>query len=172
MRKIVKFHQKHSMQIKPTRRQPYFNYQILFLRQCPALAKELTAGRSYIDQAEKFHKSFKNLKHRHVFWTYPFTSSFLPRSLTYRNIQLCVFKKWIFKRGKDKTKMASSNTLKRKKKKHGKWIEYTSIISIEYRTAFRYYIKNYRFWDSPSGPVANTPCSQCRGPGFNLWSGN
>ena len=172
MRKIVKFHQKQSMQIKPTRRQPYFNYQILFLRQCPTLAKELRAGRTYIDQAGKFHKSFKNLKHCYVFWTYPFTSSFLSQRLTYRNIQLRVLKKWMFKRGKNKTKMASSNALKRKEMKLGKWIEYTSIISIEYHSAFRYYIKNYRFWDSPSGPVANTPCSQCRGPGFNLWPGS
>ena len=26
--------------------------------------------------------------------------------------------------------------------------------------------------DFPDGPVAKTPCSQCRGPGFNPWSGN
>ena len=26
--------------------------------------------------------------------------------------------------------------------------------------------------DSPDGPVAKTPGSQCRGSGFNLWSGN
>ena len=25
--------------------------------------------------------------------------------------------------------------------------------------------------DFPGGPVAKTPCSQCRGPGFDLWSG-
>ena len=30
--------------------------------------------------------------------------------------------------------------------------------------------KNER--DSPGGPVAKTPCSQSRGPGFNPWSGN
>ena len=24
----------------------------------------------------------------------------------------------------------------------------------------------------PGGPGAETPCSQCRGPGFNPWSGN
>ena len=24
----------------------------------------------------------------------------------------------------------------------------------------------------PGGPVAKTLCSQCRGPGFNPWSGN
>ena len=27
-------------------------------------------------------------------------------------------------------------------------------------------------WDFPSGLVAKTPCSQCRGPGFDPWSGN
>ena len=26
--------------------------------------------------------------------------------------------------------------------------------------------------DLLSGPVAKTPCSQCRGPGFDSWSGN
>ena len=26
--------------------------------------------------------------------------------------------------------------------------------------------------DFPGGPVAKTPHSQCRGPGFNPWSGN
>ena len=26
--------------------------------------------------------------------------------------------------------------------------------------------------DFPGGPVAKTLCSQCRGPGFNAWSGN
>ena len=24
-----------------------------------------------------------------------------------------------------------------------------------------------RMWDSPGGPVAKTPCSQCGGPGFD-----
>ena len=28
------------------------------------------------------------------------------------------------------------------------------------------------FRDFPDGPVAKTLCSQCRGPGFNPWSGN
>ena len=27
-------------------------------------------------------------------------------------------------------------------------------------------------WDLPGGPVAKTPCSQYKGPRFNLWSGN
>ena len=27
-------------------------------------------------------------------------------------------------------------------------------------------------WDFPGGPMAKIPCSQCRGPGFNPWSGN
>ena len=26
--------------------------------------------------------------------------------------------------------------------------------------------------DFPGGPVDKTPCSQCRGPGFNPWLGN
>ena len=25
--------------------------------------------------------------------------------------------------------------------------------------------------DFPGGPVVKTPCSQCRGPGFDPWSG-
>ena len=29
-----------------------------------------------------------------------------------------------------------------------------------------------RSWDFPGGPVARTPCSQCRGPGLDPWSGN
>ena len=31
--------------------------------------------------------------------------------------------------------------------------------------------KNFCFWDFPGGPVAKTPCSQCRGPSFHPWSG-
>ena len=31
---------------------------------------------------------------------------------------------------------------------------------------------NYVHGDFPGGPVAKTPSSQCRGPGFNPWSGN
>ena len=27
-------------------------------------------------------------------------------------------------------------------------------------------------WDFPGGPVAKTNHSQCRGPGFDPWSGN
>ena len=27
-------------------------------------------------------------------------------------------------------------------------------------------------WDFPGGPVAKTPCSQRREPGFNAWLGN
>ena len=30
----------------------------------------------------------------------------------------------------------------------------------------------YGVWDLPSGPVAETPCSQCRDPGFDARSGN
>ena len=29
-----------------------------------------------------------------------------------------------------------------------------------------------QLWDFPGGPLAKTPHSQCRGPGFDLWSGN
>ena len=32
--------------------------------------------------------------------------------------------------------------------------------------------ERYGSRDLPGGPVAKTPCSQCRGPGFNPWSGN
>ena len=28
-----------------------------------------------------------------------------------------------------------------------------------------YLIFRSRYWDFPGGPVAKTPCSQCRGPG-------
>ena len=27
-------------------------------------------------------------------------------------------------------------------------------------------------WEFPGGPVAKTPCSQCRGPMFDHWSGS
>ena len=33
------------------------------------------------------------------------------------------------------------------------------------------HIKN-KMGDFPGGPVAKTPRSQCRGPGFAAWSGN
>ena len=29
-----------------------------------------------------------------------------------------------------------------------------------------------QWWDFPGGPAAKTPCSQCRGPWFDPWSGN
>ena len=32
--------------------------------------------------------------------------------------------------------------------------------------------KNSCTWDFPGGPVVKTPYSQCRGPGFDPWSGN
>ena len=32
--------------------------------------------------------------------------------------------------------------------------------------------KNVTLWDLPGGPVAKTPGTQCRGPGFDPWSGN
>ena len=31
---------------------------------------------------------------------------------------------------------------------------------------------NVQTEDFPGGPVAKTPCSQCRGPGFDPWLGN
>ena len=33
-------------------------------------------------------------------------------------------------------------------------------------------IKTVWYWDSPGGPVVKTPCFQCRGCGFDPWSGN
>ena len=33
-------------------------------------------------------------------------------------------------------------------------------------------LKGRDWGDFPGGPVAKTPCSQYRGPGFNPWSGN
>ena len=33
-------------------------------------------------------------------------------------------------------------------------------------------IKTIQKWDFHAGPVAKTLCSQCKGPGFHLWSGN
>ena len=32
--------------------------------------------------------------------------------------------------------------------------------------------KKVKFWVFPGGPVAKTTHSQCRGPGFDPWSGN
>ena len=33
-------------------------------------------------------------------------------------------------------------------------------------------IKMGKFKDSPGSPIVKTPCSQCRGPRFDPWSGN
>ena len=33
-------------------------------------------------------------------------------------------------------------------------------------------LKTISFWDFPGGPVAKTPCSQCKGARFDTWSGN
>ena len=33
-------------------------------------------------------------------------------------------------------------------------------------------LKNKRLQDFPGGPLPKTPCSQCRGPGFDPWPGN
>ena len=33
-------------------------------------------------------------------------------------------------------------------------------------------IRIFYFRDFPGGAVVKTPCSQCRGPGFDPWSGN
>ena len=35
-----------------------------------------------------------------------------------------------------------------------------------------YMLKISQERDFPHGPLARTPCSQCRGLGFNPWSGN
>ena len=34
------------------------------------------------------------------------------------------------------------------------------------------FFKKYSLGDFPGGTVAKTPCSQCRGPGFDPWPGN
>ena len=34
------------------------------------------------------------------------------------------------------------------------------------------FIKKKTSGDFPGGTADKTPCSQCRGPGFNPWSGN
>ena len=33
-------------------------------------------------------------------------------------------------------------------------------------------MENRKNRDFPGGPVAKTPCSQCKGPGFDSWSRN
>ena len=38
--------------------------------------------------------------------------------------------------------------------------------------AWNTFLKTLNYRDFPGGPMAKTPCSQCRGPGLNLWSGN
>ena len=40
------------------------------------------------------------------------------------------------------------------------------------QTRFVLFLSEHSSWDFPGGPVAKTPCSQCRGPGFDPWSGN
>ena len=45
-------------------------------------------------------------------------------------------------------------------------------ISLSYPTAKISLQKYESKWDFPVDPVAKTPGSQCRGPGFNPWSGN
>ena len=35
-----------------------------------------------------------------------------------------------------------------------------------------FFFKLMSTWDFPGGPVAKTLNSQCRGPGFDPWSGN
>ena len=34
------------------------------------------------------------------------------------------------------------------------------------------WIRKMWSWDVPGGPVSKTACFQCRGPGFDPWSGN
>ena len=48
--------------------------------------------------------------------------------------------------------------------------DFTDQLSVSLRLAYRLSIKNNG--DFPGGPVAKTPCSRCRGPGFDPWSGN
>ena len=40
------------------------------------------------------------------------------------------------------------------------------------QTRFVLFLSEHSSWDFPGGPVAKTPRSQCRGPGFDPWSGN
>ena len=34
------------------------------------------------------------------------------------------------------------------------------------------HLRKRKNWDFPGGPVVKTQCSQCRGHGFDPWSGN
>ena len=40
------------------------------------------------------------------------------------------------------------------------------------RETFLQGFKNEQIRDFPGGPLVKTSCSQCRGRGFNPWSGN
>ena len=41
----------------------------------------------------------------------------------------------------------------------------------KYIYVLKHIIRVKKLKDISSGPLAKTPCSQCRGPGFNLWLG-
>ena len=46
------------------------------------------------------------------------------------------------------------------------------VISAQIGKGENFAYKNISSGDFPGGPVGKTPCSQCRGPGFDPWSGN
>ena len=51
------------------------------------------------------------------------------------------------------------------------------LLSSAAETGFKQLSKKHAFeehmhWDFPGGPMAKTPCFQCRGPGFDPYSGN
>ena len=61
------------------------------------------------------------------------------------------------------------NWVVRKIKKHG-WSDLLNPLNPEMGLKSPKTIK--KSLDTPEGPVVGTPCSQCRGHGFDLWSGN
>ena len=51
------------------------------------------------------------------------------------------------------------------------WSSYLTCLCFSFLTCKMGLIK-VPSWDFPGGPVVKTPRSQCRGPGFDPWSGN
>ena len=45
-------------------------------------------------------------------------------------------------------------------------------LNVHHLTLFPQQASKVGCQDFPGGPVAKTPCSQCRGDGFDPWSGN